>query len=33
MPDSNEILNIIGPNGAGKTTCFNCLTGISPASN
>ncbi|MBI4651903.1 ABC transporter ATP-binding protein [Candidatus Desantisbacteria bacterium] len=31
--DDGEILSIIGPNGAGKTTCFNCLMGLSPATD
>ncbi len=27
-----EVLSIIGPNGAGKTTVFNCITGVTKAS-
>jgi len=29
---AGEIMALIGPNGAGKSTMFNCISGISPAS-
>jgi branched-chain amino acid transport system permease protein len=29
---AGEIMALIGPNGAGKSTMFNCISGVSPAS-
>lgn len=29
---AGEVMALIGPNGAGKSTMFNCLSGLSPAS-
>jgi branched-chain amino acid transport system permease protein len=29
---AGEVMALIGPNGAGKSTMFNCISGVSPAS-
>jgi ABC-type branched-subunit amino acid transport system ATPase component len=29
---AGEVMALIGPNGAGKSTMFNCISGLSPAS-
>jgi branched-chain amino acid transport system permease protein len=30
---AGEVMALIGPNGAGKSTLFNCISGVSPASD
>lgn len=30
---AGEVMALIGPNGAGKSTMFNCISGVSPASD
>ena len=30
--NAGEVMALIGPNGAGKSTMFNCISGLSPAS-